>query len=450
MKKLLILAYDFPPYVSVGGLRPYAWYQYLKEFGVEPIVVTRQWENKHGNALDYIEASSSKETVIEETEFGTIIRAPYFPSFSNRILLKYGEKKYRLLRKAFTAFDEIRQFILPSGPKSTVYFAAKAYLKTHSVDAIIATGDPFVLFSFANKLSKENKIPWIADYRDPWSQDKNNSKGIINALSVFFERRILHSTTAVTTVSEFCKQKISTLAPNRLPFYILPNGYNPEAFQGLENISSSASTLHISFVGTIYDWHPWKSFLEVLAVWKQQHSSFSFQINFYGINKSEEIAAFIQHKIPEMEEKIKIFPRMANSDLMMELAKSHVLLLFNDYSILGTKIYDYLALHKKILLCYENDEKALVLKQEYYGIEETKGLSKRLQAEVIEKTNSGVVVQNEKHLFQVMDEISEEFQATGKILCQSTGVEQYSRKFQVEELSKIIQQGFSQYHSQNR
>jgi hypothetical protein len=25
MKKLLILAYDFPPYVSVGGMRPYNW-----------------------------------------------------------------------------------------------------------------------------------------------------------------------------------------------------------------------------------------------------------------------------------------------------------------------------------------------------------------------------------------------------------------------------------------
>jgi hypothetical protein len=46
MKKLLILAYDFPPYVSVGGLRPYNWFKYLKEFGVEPIVVTRQWGNE--------------------------------------------------------------------------------------------------------------------------------------------------------------------------------------------------------------------------------------------------------------------------------------------------------------------------------------------------------------------------------------------------------------------
>ncbi len=35
MKKVLILAYDFPPYVSVGGLRPYSWYKYFKEFGLK-------------------------------------------------------------------------------------------------------------------------------------------------------------------------------------------------------------------------------------------------------------------------------------------------------------------------------------------------------------------------------------------------------------------------------
>ena len=34
MKKLLILAYDFPPYISVGVLRPYLWYKYMKEYGV--------------------------------------------------------------------------------------------------------------------------------------------------------------------------------------------------------------------------------------------------------------------------------------------------------------------------------------------------------------------------------------------------------------------------------
>ena len=171
MKKVLILAYDFPPYVSVGGLRPYALYNYLKEFGVEPILVTRQWGNTHGNRLDYVSAGSSEQSIVEVSQCGTIIRTPYKPNFANRLMLKHGDKRYRLLRKSISAYYEFAQFLLPIGPKIELYKAAKHFLKNNQVDAIIATGDPFILFKYASKLSKAFNIPWIADYRDPWSHN---------------------------------------------------------------------------------------------------------------------------------------------------------------------------------------------------------------------------------------------------------------------------------------
>ncbi|MCC5924652.1 MAG: hypothetical protein JJT77_12780, partial [Crocinitomicaceae bacterium] len=143
MKKVLILAYDFPPYVSVGGLRPYNWFKYFKQFDIEPVVVTRQWENKYGNELDYIAPSASKKVEIEKNEYGTIIRAPYFPNLANRLMLKYGDKKFRLIRKIISAYFELFQFVLPVGPKRTVYLAAKEYLKNNKVDVVIATGEPF-------------------------------------------------------------------------------------------------------------------------------------------------------------------------------------------------------------------------------------------------------------------------------------------------------------------
>ena len=68
MKKILILAYDFPPYISAGSLRPYSWYESLHEFGVYPVVITRQWDNKYGNHLDYVAHSGSAQTIIEENE----------------------------------------------------------------------------------------------------------------------------------------------------------------------------------------------------------------------------------------------------------------------------------------------------------------------------------------------------------------------------------------------
>jgi hypothetical protein len=62
------------------------------------------------------------------------------------------------------------------------------------------------------------------------------------------------------------------------------------------------------------------------------------------------------------------------------------------------------------------------------------------QIDIIQKTNSGIVVQDSKHLLSVIEELYIEFQSTGKIACNSVGVENYSRKIQVEKLAEIVKE----------
>jgi len=435
MKKVLIIAYDFPPYVSVGGLRPYSWYKYMKEFGVEPIVVTRQWSNKHGNALDYISASESKETLIEQTEYGTIIRAPYFPSISNRILLKYGEQKFTFFRRALTAWDEFRQFITISGPKKHLFHAANDYLKHNKVDAIIATGDPFITFYFAKKLGAKYNVPWIADYRDPWSQNlkiPNNFKLFIKIV----EKNVVSTATSITTVSQFLKKKITQNLKHKI-FHILPNGYDQSLTEIVENLPQKSDKLTIAFAGTIYQWHPWKSFLSVCSHLIEHHN-IHVHLQFYGLNNPIEFNNYILTLPIKTQNSISITPKLQNKELLQQLAQCNLMLLFNDYSILGTKIYDYLGIKRKIILCYKNDTQALQLKNKYYNIEEVEGVSKTLQEDLIKETNAGIVVENEEHLKQVLVEISDELKQNGYIESQSTGVEAYSRKIQAKHLADII------------
>lgn len=437
MKKVLIIACDFPPYVSVGALRPYAWYKYLKEYGIEPIVATRQWNTTYKNELDYVAPSESKETIIETTECGTIIRAPYVPSISNNLLLEYGNEKFSVLRKAFSAFDELRQYVCISTPKKHIFYAAQEYLQSHKVDAIIATGEPFVLFYYAAKLSKQFSVPWIADYRDPWSQNKDRSKTLFHAwYNAAIEKSLLSSAVAITTVSSFFKKKI-TQNTGSTPCHILPNGYNPESMAAAMQVSQSRSKLVVSFVGTIYNWHPWQSFLSVLSqVIVSTQAAIEFRM--YGINNEAEVLTFIQSLPESVQGHIHIYPRMPNADLLVKLAESNMFLLFNYYSIIGTKIYDYLALKRKILLCYTEDLHALELKRQYYSIDELEDESDNLQARVIEKTNSGVAVKNEQELHKILLQSIEEYNAHGYIACNSHNTEQYSRKIQVQKLAKII------------
>jgi hypothetical protein len=436
MKKVLILAYDFPPYVSVGGLRPYNWYRYLKEFDAEPVVITRQWENKHGNQLDYIDSGSSSETIVEKTAYGTIIRTPYQPNFANRLMLKYGEKKYRILRKSISAFYEFAQFILPIGPKAELYRGAKHYLKNNEVDVIIATGDPFVLFSFASKLSKEFGIPWIADYRDPWSQSFSAKKGIIQRkIDYFFEKKYVRTANSLITVDILFKLKLAQFFPTK-QINILPNGFDPIEIDKTKNIEQNNSLLTFAFIGTIYLWHPLNRLLESFSNFVKENPQSQILIKFYGINDMEFIEEKSKKLFPELLDKLIFLSKIPNGDLLQRVSKDNVLLLFNYYQFTGTKIYDYLGLKRRILLCFENDREANKLKEQYYF--KTIETDICPQIDIINETNSGVIVEDAAHLKEVLKELYKEFEEKGFIACDSIGVEKYSRKIQVEKLAELV------------
>ena len=438
MKKILILAYDFPPYVSVGGLRPCSWHKYLKEFGVEPIVVTRQWGNEYGNHLDYIAPSESNHVIIEHTEYGRIIRAPYFPTRSNRMLLERGNDYLPRVRKMLTAYHELGQFPFPIGPKRELYKAAQEFLKNEKVDAIIATSEPFVLFKYAAQLSKQYIIPWIADYRDPWSQNEGRVKnGLVKKVNVANEKKWLASVDYICTVSPFIKAKIEELLPEK-QIAILENGYDPEIVNDVSSIRQNSDYLSIAFVGSIYHWHPLDLFLRSAKEFIDQHKEVKMKFKFYGTNKNEFIKKQVEQEYPSLKAHIELFPKLSNEELLRKLREDHVMLIFNDYSIMGTKIYDYLGIRRKMILCFSEDPEALELKRRYYIIDESSAFSKTMQEDLIKSTQSGIVVKDSKNLIEVFNELYAEFQDKREIACNSVGVEQFSRKVQVEKLAELV------------
>lgn len=438
MKKILILAYDFPPYVSVGGLRPYAWYHYFKEFDIYPIVVTRQWDNKYGNHLDYIASGESNEILIETTEYGTIIKTPYIPNFANRLMLEYGEFKFRFIRKFISAYYEFIQWFGVSGPKSELYFAAKEYLKKNKVDAIIATGDPFILFRYASMLGEEFDIPWIADYRDPWSQDIHIQKNFfLKKWSLFNEKKTVKKASLITTVSPFFQKKISKLFYNKA-IHVIPNGYDPEAIDSLKHIKQQDTILSIGFAGTINEWDPIRSFFSVVSDFIKKNPNAKIAVNFYGVNIPLKLQEMITSEFSLISNNIHIYPKISNEDLMQKLACNNLMLLFQYYSIVGTKIYDYIGIKRVILLCYTNDKEANELKRKYYHINEEDGYSRHSQEDLIKGTNAGYVVQNADHLRILLQQLYDEFNKNGFIQCNTKNETGYSRKYQINLLAKII------------
>ena len=448
MKKILILAYDFPPYVSVGGLRPYSWYKYFKECGLEPIVITRQWENRYGDGRDYIAPSRSKDIIVERTEFGTIIKTPYYLNIANKIQLKYGKEKLKFIRKIISGYYEAIQWMFYVGLKKNIYIAAKKYLKNNHIDLIIATGEPFILFKYAYKLSKIYYIPWIADYRDPWSQNKLRSKNyFLKKWYSYFERKYLQNVNTITTVSSFFENQINQLIKHK-SYHIIPNGYDSDAITQAKGISQKNNILSIAFVGTIYKWHPIDVFLSTCSQYVSDHDNAKLHLNFYGINIEKEIKDKIDKIYKDLKPYVNIYSRIPNDELLKKLAVNNIFLLFNYYSYTGTKVYDYLALKRKILLCFSDDEEANILKNKYYNVKETKGSNNHLQEDLIRETNSGIIVKDSNHLYNLLEELYAELEANGSIECNTKNFEQYSRKIQTKRLAELIKTVIKGYHSE--
>ena len=437
MKKVLILAYDLPPFVSVGGLRPYNWFKYMKDCGYEPIVVTRQWDEEYNGIADYVTPSSTSKTVFEENGFGTIIKSPYFPNFPNRLYLKYGEHKFKLIRKVCSAFFEISQFLWITGPKKEIYKSANQYLKNNRVDIILATGDPFVLFHYASLLSQQYKTPWIADYRDPWSFGLGMDKKIIyKRWSRFIEKKTLKTVSEITTVSNTFLNKIQLLTDKKI--HVIPNGYDPEIIDNLELQNRTNKILTIGFIGSMYKWNPVKQFLKILSTFVSQNGDDSIRLNMYGINNKKNVQKLIETKYTNLQKVVTIYPRLPNDEVLAESSKSHVLLLFNYYAIIGTKIYDYMGMKIPILFCFSNDEITDNLRDKYKAMNDYSDQPFDAQQKLIEEKNAGIIVENSIHLIKTLESLSSEFKENGEIKCHSLDNQEFSRKRQTEKLSQIM------------
>ena len=90
------------------------------------------------------------------------------------------------------------------------------------------------------------------------------------------------------------------------------------------------------------------------------------------------------------------------------------------------------------MLCYTDDTNSKNLKTKHFLYPEINSISNNIQEELIEKTNSGISIKDGEHLKQVLLDLSEEFNSTGQIACNSINVENYSRKIQTEKLADLI------------
>ncbi len=211
-------------------------------------------------------------------------------------------------------------------------------LQKHQIDVILASGTPFELFGIAASLSAKYDIPWVADYRDLWSQNHTDADDANQELAEF-EKSIISSASAISTVSSECKELLHKIFKG--PIGVVKNAsYAP--IRDLKEYPGKPLT--ICYTGSIYD--QFRDFRHIIMALDQvnRDGELLARIDFIGPS-NHLIKSFLkEHRnykrfVNLINEKDRdySFKRQEEADLLLVLN-------WEDQTrdgALGTKIYEY-------------------------------------------------------------------------------------------------------------
>jgi len=106
--------------------------------------------------------------------------------------------------------------------------AGKCFLAEGGADVILSSYGPATSHIVASALARDFQMPWVADYRDPWSTNTYTSHGwMLRRVDKWLETRVTSSAVAFTGISRALMESVARCHPG-VRASVVPNGYDPE------------------------------------------------------------------------------------------------------------------------------------------------------------------------------------------------------------------------------
>lgn len=250
MRRVLIVAYVFPPLGGGGVQRTLSFVRHLPSLGWRPTVICADpsvpyWARDE-SLLDVV----PPEAEVVRVSDGGLQRLLHAP----RRLLPGG------LRTAWPRLLELpdRQVAwFPAGLR-----AARRALRETRFDAVYTTSAPFTDHLVALGLGT-SRPPWIADFRDPWT-DNRTFRPVTEAhrsLAERWEAQVVAGADLVVANTPPNAEALRARYPGAA-IDAIPNGWEPADFAGLPGASAGKFT--IAYAGSFYAGYGPDAFLRYL------------------------------------------------------------------------------------------------------------------------------------------------------------------------------------------
>ena len=237
MKRLLMIAYHFPPLAGSSGIqRTLRFAQHLTKFGWEPLVLTA-----HPRAYE-----RTSDDLMADIPPGVVVQRAFALDTARHLSIggRYVGAMARPDRWVSWKYAAIRE-----GMRMICEFAPQAIWSTYPIATAHMIGAA---------LHKRSGLPWIADFRDPMVQDGYPTDPQVWQSFKEIEEETLASARVVTFTTPGAARTYRLRYPaNTSKIEVLENGYDEETFAAVEGTaptqrSESRELITLLHSGIVY------------------------------------------------------------------------------------------------------------------------------------------------------------------------------------------------------
>ncbi len=433
MKRVLIISYYWPPTGGSGVQRWVKFAKYLPAEGWQPVIYTP--ENPEQLAVD---TSLAAEVPAEAEIVKTRILEPY--GLYRKFLKGSGHSREAVevnpvnsRNKSFLqkAAMWVRGNLFRPDPRClwirpSVRFLKK-YLKEHPVDLIVSTGPPQSMHLTGMKLARETGLPWIADFRDPWTGIFYFKHLSMTEATVKWhermEKKVLDEATRVVAVSPLVQQELQAMTDT--PVELITNGFDECDFEDriMEIPCGKGKDFTITHTGLFAaDGNP-TVFWEVLAEKCANDPTFrkSLKIKLIGKTDTQIIEAV---KSAGLEENLTDMGYRPHSMAVEEQRKASLLILplrkEPEYrAVLPGKLFEYMASLRPVL-----------------GIGQPDGA----MSMILDRTGTGVVLDwNDREAMTAFIDSCWEKHQNGVLTVDGADISQFTRRSLTRRMAQLFE-----------
>jgi hypothetical protein len=345
-----MIAPYFPPRARVGAERPFKLARYLPRYGFTPLIA---------HLRDPHAAGTSRPGLAD------MERIALWAPFDREAKPRAAGAGRRARSRVSEAID--RRIPIDSWWPILVLHAGRVLraARAAGVSAVWSTADPWSSHALGMRVARALRVPWIADFRDPWSLcgvRGSDRPAWVRNIDAHVERAYLEAASAVTFTARRTTQRYQAAYPELMArFHTLENAFDPTPLTSPCAPGPSGSperALSICFFGRFRRLSSAAAIIDVLAALRRRDPSAlaCLRVHMVGPLEPSDEARARAAQVFSVFEPFAPVPAFEATDF---LHGQDLLLLSTERGrdeIIPAKLFDYLAAGRPVLSLCENPE----------------------------------------------------------------------------------------------